>query len=374
MSFKSTAVNLKDISEQIVSQGEVASTKCFFSIPIYQRLYVWGNDQVSTLLEDLWGAYKSKKEIFYLGGVLVVEQPSQAEDKGYRHFDLIDGQQRFTTLWLMSSIFGGELSKFQKESFEKDTLHRIKFAIRPDISTYFEQLVDQKNDIKVPVEAKQIEDALAVMNSFKDALLKEGNSESTLLKFSEFIYEKVQLIFTIVPDNTDLNKLFEVINNRGVQLQHHEILKAKLLGKLGTTEEKAQYGILWDACSNMNEFIEKNLKNSTDIKIADLFNSKDSMTDDEELASSTKVLQMLASKQNDDTLTSKSLTDILNSSETFSPDNSQKEIEEEAESDVVRSIISFPLLLQHTLRIWLHNNDEKDVPKILEKELLSLFS
>ena len=74
-----------------------------FNIPIYQRLYVWGEDQVLTLLNDLVNAYEHKEDLFFLGGTLLVEQEGS---KG-RHFDLIDGQQRFTTLW-MPATHGGE--------------------------------------------------------------------------------------------------------------------------------------------------------------------------------------------------------------------------------------------------------------------------
>ena len=65
-----------------------------FNIPIYQRLYVWGEDQVLTLLNDLVNAYERDEDIFFLGGTLLVEQAAEHS----RHFDLIDGQQRFTTL------------------------------------------------------------------------------------------------------------------------------------------------------------------------------------------------------------------------------------------------------------------------------------
>jgi uncharacterized protein with ParB-like and HNH nuclease domain len=68
-----------------------------FNIPIYQRLYVWGEDQVLTLLNDLANAYERGGDIFFLGGTLLVEQ----HVKEGRCFDLIDGQQRFTTLWLL---------------------------------------------------------------------------------------------------------------------------------------------------------------------------------------------------------------------------------------------------------------------------------
>ena len=77
-----------------------------------------------------------------------------------------------------------------------------------------------------------------------------------LVKLGTFIRDRVQLVLTLVPANTDLNKLFEVINNRGVQLQHHEILKARLLALLPDSAEREAYGQMWDACSFMGAYVE----------------------------------------------------------------------------------------------------------------------
>ncbi len=69
-----------------------------------------------------------------------------------------------------------------------------------------------------------------------------------------------------------------------------------------------------------------------------------------------------------------SLADILASEEQPPEASAEEEPDEECESDEVRSIISFPMLLQHTLRIWLHRAGRLDLPKILDKELLALFN
>src|SRR5690554_3498077 len=97
-------VNSVSVTSVLVTIDDVIKDKYFFNIPIYQRLYVWGREQIQTLLSDLWEACKEDKDVFYLGGTLVIERPRPAADtySQHRFFDLIDGQQRFTTIWLIA--------------------------------------------------------------------------------------------------------------------------------------------------------------------------------------------------------------------------------------------------------------------------------
>lgn len=128
MSIQSTKISLQD----------VVSKKYFFNIPIYQRLYVWEENQIKTLLEDIETAFDSDKEIFFLGGVLVVENEQIADGVLY---DLIDGQQRFTTLWMMSLVFQNALTPFIERNEVDKNRHRVHFAIREDIYQYFKQYI-----------------------------------------------------------------------------------------------------------------------------------------------------------------------------------------------------------------------------------------
>ena len=86
---------MSEINSNLINLQEVVEKNYFFNIPIYQRLYVWEDAQINTLMEDISTAFEDGKEIFFLGGVLVVENEDM--DNG-TIFDLIDGQQRFTTL------------------------------------------------------------------------------------------------------------------------------------------------------------------------------------------------------------------------------------------------------------------------------------
>lgn len=352
MSIQSSTITLRD----------VVGKNYFFNIPIYQRLYVWEVDQIKTLLEDIETAFDTEKDIFFLGGVLVVKNEQLNDGVVY---DLIDGQQRFTTLWMLSLVFQYNLIPFIERKEADKNRHRVQFAIRDDIYRYFKNYIIGAADGKVSIN---IENALAYMESFKFELESKEAGKSS--KIAQFIYEKVQLIFTEVPTATDLNKLFEIINNRGVQLQHHEILKAQLLNKLHP-EDRLKYSYIWDACSYMESYIEKNIKDIAKVRIQDLFENEAAKSGDEKLSSASTLLAVILQNQQNE-FKPLSLEHIL-ASEDFKVEEENATIDESYKSDEVRSIISFPMLLQHTLRIFLVQRNQTDIPKILDKELLSIF-
>jgi len=359
---------IETIQSDLITLKEIVEKEYIFDIPIYQRLYVWKGEQVKILLADLYNAYKEEKEIFYLGGVLVVENE---EKKSLTEFDLIDGQQRFTTLWMMSIVFKNGLSSFTNLKINKTSYHRVNFSIRTDIKKFFDAYME--DDKVTKGSTANIINALGVMETF----IKENKlSQEELLAFTTFLFEKVQLLFTSVPQKTDLNKLFEIINNRGIQLQHHEILKAQLL-KLLPSDERMKYSYLWDACSYMDNYVEKNIKDIANIKIASLFENKSYSKGSENLSNAVKVLSKMTVLEEDD-FKPLSLIEILSSSDKEIEENNEQNKDEEYESDnKVRSIITFSMLLQHTLRIHLlryYEGTEYDIPKVLDKELLSIFS
>ncbi len=363
------------IESHLTTLQKITEDRFVFNVPIYQRLYVWGNDQIDTLLEDLLAAYQQGNEFFYLGGTLVVER----QDSGVETcFDLIDGQQRFTTLWMMSLAWRDGLTDFLGVPQEHGQRPRVSFSIRPDVDHFFSRQFRQEapNLAGVP----QIVDALASIRSFRDERFKNVTDSTGLpldfSGFTRFVFEKVQLVLTRVPAHTDLNKLFEVINNRGVQLQHHEILKAKMLSLLANdVGERDRYATLWDACSNMGNYVEKNLRDSGGITIASLFDNTACDRGNESLAFADQVLAALhqhhQAVERQDPL---DLEAVLKLPDIPNDDVSSSAGNDSYESREVRSIISFPMLLQHTLRIWLALNKRDDLPRILDKELLKLFT
>lgn len=340
-----------------------------FNIPIYQRLYVWGEDQVLTLLNDLVNAYERGEDLFFLGGTLLVEQDA----KEGRHFDLIDGQQRFTTLWMLCHAWRQALEPFLTVKDGASTTSRLSFAIRPEVNRFLEMLAFGPLGQPIPDEeaTSRMRTALDLMRSvFEKRTLPAGVNDQAahLAGLTEFVFSKVKFVITTVPRETDLNKLFEVINNRGAQLQHHEILKARMLDAL-TEVERGPYAVLWDACADMDNFVERNLGGNFKgfaSQVAECYEQG-------ELRNAEYVRKMVARcLQDQGDNHALSLEAILKSDEEAQSSEADPRTDD-SEPTWTRSMFGFPLFLQHTLRIWLLENARPDLPRLLDRELLALF-
>ena len=201
--------------------------KCKYEyiIPIYQRNYAWGDNEISSLLQDIKNACEKTKEQdknYYIGSLIVYRR----ENGG---FEVIDGQQRLTTLTLIMHHLG-KLS-FRNVSFE----HRDES----------EQALSNLNSEKLPSNFSQ---ALKIIKKVID---EWGNNKDEIVKF---LLDKVEIIRTEVPEGTDLNHYFEIMNTRGEQLEKHEVLKARLMKKLSGDIEKSLFAKIWDACSDMSRY------------------------------------------------------------------------------------------------------------------------
>lgn len=354
MSINSRTISLKEISAQGI----------YFQIPVYQRLYVWGVEQVKTLLDDLRSAWQDNHPIAYLGGILVVER---RRDTATVEYDLIDGQQRFTTLWLLALAFREELAPFLATQHGGEVRLRLGFPIRADIEKAFRKSYVAGKDPSVTEDG--ISSALAEIDGFRATFAKKD-----LQAFTRYLFDKVTVVMTDFPPAMDLNKMFEVINNRGMQLQHHDILKARLLHLIPEALERDRYAALWESCAYMDDYVERNLRRISGIKPLDLFDNSSARKDQESLARAVHVLKVLkAGYKAKDQAPSTSLISILRSKANVAAVK-KNELDEESEQELkVRSIVSFSMLLQHTLRIWLHEASRPDLPRVQDKDLLALF-
>jgi uncharacterized protein with ParB-like and HNH nuclease domain len=354
--------------------SQIVDNRYVFNIPIYQRLYVWGDGQIKTLLEDLYKGFIDDIEHYYLGGIMVSKNQEDI-------FDLIDGQQRFTTLWLIGHILENGLSKFNYLEENKVRKPRLVFSIREYANDFFKNPLLIENDNKYSEEEiKELEPINEALKTIIRFIKEKGIEKEKKQQFSKFILEKVLLMVTEMPKNTDENKLFEVLNNRGVQLQHHEILKAKILKFITNVNERSKYAKMWDACSIMEEYIEKNIKEVTGVTWKELtFQSNDDNEKQVDLPKN--ILDRINETQNINKL---NLLEILEPKpeqeqvgENYSDKKDDTDKKFDYDSGKVDSIISFPMLLLHVLRIYQFDKNKglsnEDIAPVDEKKLLQIF-
>ncbi|GAW90301.1 hypothetical protein FPS14_contig00051-0007 [Flavobacterium psychrophilum] len=220
-----------------------------YNIPIYQRNYAWGEREITQLIQDIVD-YSSKeiKTNYYLGTLVVYERKTQSS----LVYETIDGQQRLTTLSILLSVLKNEYNlqnspanwfklnlEFDSRINSTDTLQALFFDNKLDYKNYNPEINQAYIDIKKVL----------------DRILKE--SKQTVDEFCEYLFEKVMILRVSVPEDTDLNHYFEIMNNRGEQLEKHEILKANCLDFLKDNEtESYAFNLIWEACSNMEKYVQ----------------------------------------------------------------------------------------------------------------------
>lgn len=233
-----------------------------FVIPLYQRLYAWGKEEVEQLLKDLWASHRD--EDYYLGNVVLAREEGKSSDEN-APLILIDGQQRLTTIWLMGFVMRRYCEDWGKFLQAGDDL-RIQFAARDDDREYLRAILENRKDYQA--EGKDFNRNISSAIGYIRDFVKQEEVAARHEEFSKYVYEHTKMVSVVLPMGTDLNKYFEVMNNRGEQLEKHEILKARLLDKLDK-EEHQLYGRIWNACSQMNQYIEKGLDSTIKAAIAD---------------------------------------------------------------------------------------------------------
>ena len=222
-----------------------------FSIPLYQRLFAWGEEQVNGLLYDLKNHFEKEGEVPYYLGML-----SCIENEG--RYDLIDGQQRFTLMMLLGITF-------QKEGNGWDNFlaggNRLTFKARSKDTEYIKSLIHKSSFVAEKNE--QMNCGIQAIRNFMD---KEFEDETTRETFAQRVYNHLSFFFSELPKEyalhpESLNKYFEAMNNSGKGLEQHEILKVDLMRG---EENQVHLTKIWNLVSEMNRPIIRCSENTTE--------------------------------------------------------------------------------------------------------------
>lgn len=334
---------LEEVSvEELFNGGE----KKTYEIPIYQRNYAWEKDEITALIQDVYDAYKKDRNRPYYIGTLV------SYDKGDQVFEVIDGQQRLTTLRLILSALGlpsQNLLTYRARKKSDDTLKKLP---------HFDKV--EEKDVGIENGYKYVKTAIEDILPDEQSPEKEG--------FISFFRNNVHIIRYRVPKDIDLNHYFEIMNSRGEQLEKHEIVKAGLMEKLNNDEERKVFNRIWDACTEMSVYVQQNLE---DLRPEDVFGrSLHDFTPEkfDDLLDLYRKIQM----QEDEVQRIVTIKDIILSGNIA---NWGKPIEDGNRKDSFLPIIDFPNFLLIVLKI--SRMEETDFSPIRfnldDKELLNEF-
>ena len=215
----------------ISENSNIFDTNMEYIIPLYQRAYAWEDKQLTQLIEDINDVTEDAN--YYIGSLIVSKQSGR--------YEVVDGQQRLTSLYLLLNCLGIKV---------KPTL---SFACREKSNYTLRNIEDLLLENRSKLDMDRIEPGIQRGIKILSHELEKAdfNRDSFMKKLTKVIVYRIE-----VPENTDLNRYFEIMNTRGEQLEQHDILKATLMSYLSDDAEKGLFAKIWDACSDMTGYVQ----------------------------------------------------------------------------------------------------------------------
>ena len=328
-----------------------------YVIPRYQRAYAWEEKEIEQLIDDICDDNDPKRD-YYIGSLIVARRKA---DDGVE-YEVIDGQQRLTTIYLLLQCLldegyfsRGDVSVEEALSFDCRSKSNCTLAyIRSDArkSEGKEELLDQS--------------ILLAVDIIKKKLAREfGDRVEDQKKFVDRL-KHVVLYRIEVPEHTDLNRYFEIMNTRGEQLEQHDILKARLMNYLDDACEREAFARIWEACSDMTGYVQMHFSVEDRVK---LFGQCWS-----DSPSENALRELCRGKRR-----SEGKPDGLDISKIIDPKSEVDDVDgalEERDAEVrFESIIDFPYFLLHVLRVFcrvkrLSMDGAEELGSLLDDKLL----
>jgi uncharacterized protein with ParB-like and HNH nuclease domain len=237
-----------------------AFKQCFYVVPDYQREYVWKEKQVNQLLEDINEQLDASESEYFIGTVLVSPQSDEEE-----HFDVIDGQQRLTTSFLilcaLRVLFKGYpqattiqnvlISSYTDKQGEDIT--QLKLDPRYESANEVIEKIVHVNGTPQQVRAAMRSARTSIHGSVEHIL----NAYEIIYRFLSENYENYDqlkeywghlannvVFIQISSDVSSALKIFETINERGIGLNPMDLLKNLLFAQV-TPQEFSKLKVKW---------------------------------------------------------------------------------------------------------------------------------
>ncbi len=236
-----------------------------FKIPRYQRGYAWEQQQVYDLLEDIEYSYEQRQNkdspnfTHYFGTLVMLDRGMvNATNNDFEAYDIIDGQQRMTTICILMNCLNEELKSIDEDNlheYDKEIVNKLHQDNRGDFvvelnterisldsnnDNVFKKLVIQNEDLdEIPTETvsqRRLVDAKREMRNWlqnkKDNFATEDSEDEYyvyLREIQKIIRTGLEITQYTVEDETESGRLFEVINDRGKDLTNLDRIKSYMV-------------------------------------------------------------------------------------------------------------------------------------------------
>ena len=238
--------------------SKIFSSKFNYNIPSYQRPYSWTIQEAGILFDDLYDFYKNedKEENYFLGSIVLIKQGD------YPKSDVIDGQQRLTTLTILLAVIAHSLSDSDDRDEFKNYINekgiksqgikpkpRLKIRERDNnfFKSYVQELkIDELTSLKpdsqdTEAKANIVRNAQTLQQKIKDTFANEAD----IFDFGSFLVQRCYLVVVSTPSQQSAFRIFSVMNSRGINLLATDIIKSDVIGKINE-DNRDNYTDKWE--------------------------------------------------------------------------------------------------------------------------------
>ena len=230
--------------------SKIFSKEFNYYIPAYQRPYAWTEEETETLFDDLLDFYQTEKvDNYFLGSIVLIKD----EDKPKA--DVIDGQQRLTTLTILIAVIASYLTgenqsnckKYLRESgnYLEDLAPLPRLHLRQKDQEFFNKYIQNVNlsDLisldpeNLPNESQQhIRSNCALIIKKMDDTF--NGDEDKIKDFCKFLVTRCYLVAVYTPSQQSAFRVFSVMNSRGLNLMPIDIIKSDVIGQIPQKEQQ----------------------------------------------------------------------------------------------------------------------------------------
>ncbi|MEI6329736.1 MAG: DUF262 domain-containing protein [Pseudanabaena sp.] len=238
---------------------KVFSNDFAFSIPAYQRPYAWTREQASELLTDLLSFLGDGSESvtdtnpYFLGSIVLIKSEDAPEA------DVVDGQQRLTTLTILLSVLRSLTSDeialeitdyiYQKGKIIQGQENRYRLKLRQKDEDFFRRYIQDENklDDLLKLDNSQLTDSQKNIQTNTNYFLRELSafSEQQRNRFAHYLMMRCFLVVVYTPDLDSAYRIFSVLNSRGLDLSLTDLLKSEIIGAIPPLQQD-KYTRIWE--------------------------------------------------------------------------------------------------------------------------------
>lgn len=248
----------KKISGAEFPIAKIFSSDFDYVIPSYQRPYAWTNVQAGELFSDLYDFYskEDKEDTYFLGSIVLIK------DEGKPHSEVIDGQQRLTTLTILLAALTQRATGQIRDAFHRylcepgnvleGLAQKPRLTLRERDSSFFKRYVQDValDDLMEMDPAKLENESQRNIQANARLFLQRleaafGVDAQAATQFGGFLVQRCFLVAVSTPSQQSAFRVFSVLNSRGLDLLPTDIIKSDVIGKVKPTV-RDEYNDTWE--------------------------------------------------------------------------------------------------------------------------------